>query len=117
VQRWLSVAASELYRGPATARGYALFRRKAVPQEVTETAHALFTLLERHLAGQQYLAGDAPTLADLAIYSYTALAPEGGLSLEPYPHLRAWLARIEALPGFVPVVRTPLPDPAPATTA
>jgi glutathione S-transferase len=43
----------------------------------------------------------------VALYAYTAHAPEGGVNLEPYPHIRAWLARIEALPGFVPMQRTP----------
>jgi glutathione S-transferase len=47
-----------------------------------------------------------PTIADIAIYSYTAHAPEGGVSLEPYGNIRAWLARIEALPGFVAMPRS-----------
>ncbi|CAN0589526.1 unnamed protein product, partial [Ectocarpus sp. 12 AP-2014] len=44
--------------------------------------------------------GDGPTIADVACYSYTAHAPEGNISLDSYPHVRAWLARFEALPGF-----------------
>ena len=111
VQRWLSVAAGELYNGPVAARGYALFRNKPVPPEITEAAGRIFTLLEQHLAGQRFLAGAHPTLADIAIYSYTALVDEGRISLEPYPNLRAWLARFEALPGFVPVRRSKLPEP------
>lgn len=115
VQRWFSVAAGELYNGPVTARGYALFRNKPVPAEVTDAATRIFTLLEQHLGTQEWLAADTPTLADVAIYSYTALAPEGRLSLEPYPRLRGWLARVEALPGFVPVRRSPLPQPEPVS--
>jgi glutathione S-transferase len=110
VQRWLSVAAGELYNGPVAARGYALFRNKQVPNEVVEAAGRLFTLLDEHLGKQPFLAGETPTLADIAVYSYTALAPEGRLSLEPYSHLRAWHARFEALPGFVPVRRSALPE-------
>ena len=49
-----------------------------------------------------FLAGEHPTVADIAFYSYTAHAPEGGVSLDPYPQLCAWLRRVEALPGFVP---------------
>jgi glutathione S-transferase len=49
------------------------------------------------------LAQATPTLADVALYAYVARAPEGGVSLENYPSVRAWLARIEALPGFVPM--------------
>ena len=67
-----------------------------------------YAVVEPHLATRRFLTGDEPTIADVAIYSYTALAPEGGVSLEPYPGVRAWLARIEALAGFVPMKRTPL---------
>ena len=59
-------------------------------------------------AGQPFLAGDAPTLADIAMYTYTAHAPEGSVDLAPHPHVRAWLGRVEALPGFVPMRRTPV---------
>jgi glutathione S-transferase len=47
-----------------------------------------------------------PTIADIAAYSYIAHAPEGGISLEPYPHLRAWLKRVEALPRFLAMPAT-----------
>ncbi|MGH8299920.1 MAG: glutathione binding-like protein, partial [Steroidobacteraceae bacterium] len=58
---------------------------------------------------RDYLAADHPTIADLACYAYTAHAPEGGISLEPYPALRSWLSRIEALPRFEPMPSSPLP--------
>ena len=69
----------------------------------------LFERMEQHLQQRHWLVGDAPTIADVAMYSYTARAPEGGIPLEPYPQLRAWLQRIEALPGFVPMAVTPAP--------
>lgn len=112
VQRWFSVAAGELHAGPAMARVCALFRHQPVPAERSEGAVQLFALVEQHLGGRQWFVGDTPTLADIAMYSYTAVAPEGRISLEPYPQLRAWLARMEALPGFVPMPRTPLPEAA-----
>ena len=59
-------------------------------------------------AATGWLAGDRATLADVALYSYTVTAPEGGVSLQPYPRIRQWLARIEALPRFVPMPRTPI---------
>lgn len=65
--------------------------------------------MEAHLAGRDWLASAHPTLADIAGYSYIAHAPEGGVSLAPYGALRAWLARIEALPGFVGMARAPEP--------
>ena len=67
----------------------------------------VFGRTELEQAFNDFLAGDAPTVADVALYSYTAHAPEGGVSLEPYGNVRPWLARIEALPGFVPMRRTP----------
>jgi glutathione S-transferase len=56
------------------------------------------------------LVGSSATLADIAMYTYTAHAPEGDISLEPYPHIRAWLGRVEALPRFVPMARAPRRD-------
>jgi glutathione S-transferase len=107
VQRWLSVAAGQLAFGPSAARVAELFKRPA-NTEAIERAHALFAVMEQHLGRSAFLAGNAPTLADIANYSYVARAPEGRVSLEPYPNLRAWLARLEALPGFVPMVKTPI---------
>jgi glutathione S-transferase len=64
--------------------------------------------MEQQLGQSAFLAGSMPTLADIANYSYAAHAPEGNVALDAYPRLRAWLARIEALPRFVPMVRTPV---------
>ena len=106
VQRWLSVAAGELAAGPNTARLGMLFGRQVDVARAQEVAARLFGLMEAALEAAPFLAGGAPTIADVAIYSYTVLAPEGGVSLAPYPAIRAWLARIEALPGFVPMTRS-----------
>lgn len=103
VQRWLSVAAGALAAGPAAARLVRLFGAKLDHERALAIGRQLFGVLERELSPRDYLVGGAPSLADLALYAYTARAPEGDLSLEPYPALRAWLARIEALPGFVPM--------------
>ncbi len=108
VQRWLSVAAGPLAFGPALARVIALFKRPDDPAPAIARAHALFKVMDGVLQTQDFLVGAQPTLADIANYSYTVLAPEGGVSLEPYPAIRAWLARIEALPRFVPMPRTPI---------
>ncbi|MNN68751.1 hypothetical protein D3C81_1844840 [compost metagenome] len=74
--------------------------------EVIGRAHSLLKVMDRELAESPFLVGDQPTIADVANYSYIAHAPEGNVSLEPYPNVRAWLARIEALPGFVAMPRT-----------
>ena len=106
VQRWLSQAAGSLVNGPGNARVNVLFQRPHDPR-CADIAAALFKRMDDHLATQPYLVGEQPTLADIAMYSYTAHAPEGGVSVQPYAYLRAWLQRIEALPGFVGMVRNP----------
>ncbi|WP_118135502.1 glutathione S-transferase [Oceanicella sp. SM1341] len=107
VQRWLSVAAGEIASGPCAARLVTLFGAGLDHEAAKTRAHALFAVMEGHLAGRDWLAAGRPTLADIAAYSYIAHAPEGGVSLAPYPGIRAWLARIEALPGFVGMARSP----------
>ncbi|MNF00765.1 hypothetical protein D3C80_1996440 [compost metagenome] len=69
-------------------------------------AHTLLGRLEGHLTDRQWLVGTAPTIADVAIYSYVARAPEGNVDLSIYPAVDAYLRRIEALPGYVPFVQT-----------
>ncbi len=101
-QRWFSLAASLLDRGPATARFSALIGRTVTP-ESQAMGHVLFGLMETQLQREAWLVGNAPTLADISLYGYSAQAGIGGIGLGDYPHLRAWLARVEALPGFIPL--------------
>ncbi|WP_298927642.1 glutathione S-transferase family protein [uncultured Ramlibacter sp.] len=108
VQRWLSVAAGQLAFGPAAARVIQLFRRPDDPAAALARAQALLRVMEQQLASRAFLAAETPTLADIALYSYTAVAPEGMVTLTPFAAVRDWLARIEALPGFLPMVRTPV---------
>ncbi|BAQ77862.1 glutathione S-transferase [Pseudomonas sp. Os17] len=106
VQRWLSVAAGQIAFGPAAARLITVFGASFNAEEVIARAHALLKIMDQELASRPFLVGQEATIADVAGYSYIAHAPEGNVSLEPYPHVRAWLARIEALPGFVPMPST-----------
>ena len=106
VQRWLSVAAGPIAFGPAAARLITVFGATFNADEVIARAHALLTVMDQELVSSSYLVDNTPTIADVAAYSYIAHAPEGNVSLADYPHVRAWLARIEALPGFVPMPRT-----------
>ncbi|MFE1599816.1 glutathione S-transferase family protein [Methylobacterium sp. ID0610] len=107
VQRWLSVAAGEVAYGPAAARLVTVFGAKFNPEEVIGRAHTLLGRLEAHLAGRDWLVGHRPTIADVAVYSYVARAPEGNVDLSGYPDVNTFLRRIEDLPGFVPFARTP----------
>jgi glutathione S-transferase len=103
VQRWLSVAAGQLAAGPAAARLVKVFGAKLDHERAIGIARQLLGLLDAELGKRDFLVGGEPTLADVAHYSYVAHAPEGDVSLEPYARVRAWLGRIEALPGFVPM--------------
>lgn len=109
VQRWLSVAAGPLAAGPARARLAAVFGLDIDAAQARTASGQLFAVLDAHLADRDFLVSDGPTIADLALYTYTAHAPEGGVALDPYPHIRGWLARIEALPGYVAMKRSPAP--------
>lgn len=112
VQRWLSVAAGPLAFGPGNARIAVLFKRPR-DERAFELSANLLKVMDGVLAQQRFLVpGDAPTLADIALYTYTAHAPEGGVSLQAYAQVRRWLAEIEALPGFVGMVRSPVPEAA-----
>lgn len=108
VQRWLSVAAGPVAFGPAAARLVTLFKAPLDHERTKSIAYALFDVMEQELATRDWLAAADATIADVAGYSYIAHAPEGDVSLEPYPHLRAWLKRIEGLPGFVAMKATPI---------
>lgn len=110
VQRWLSVAAGEIAYGPAAARLVKLFGAGLDYYAAKRKTEALFAVLESRLQHLDFLAGENVTLADVAGYSYISHVPEGGVSLEPYPAIRDWLARIEALPRFVGMARSPLPE-------
>ena len=85
-----------------------LFKRPTDPKEAIERAEGLLQLMESELGRTPFLVGERATLADVAHYAYVARAPEGLVSLQPYPSIRAWLARIEALPGFVPMLKSPV---------
>jgi len=59
--------------------------------------------MEQWLRDRRYLVAERYTIADIALYAYTHVAEEGGFELEPYPAIRAWLERVGAQPGHVPI--------------
>ena len=106
VQVWLSAAAGPIAFGPAAARLVTVFGAQLDADGAIARAHQLLGVMEPLLATRSFLVGPAPTIADIAGYSYIAAAPEGNVDLVPYPAVRAWLQRIEALQGFVPFPKT-----------
>jgi glutathione S-transferase len=75
----------------------------ATIEQRTATGYRALGAMERHLDGSPYFVGDSLTLADIALYAYTHVAHEGGFDLEEYPAIRAWLDRVAAEPGHVPI--------------
>jgi glutathione S-transferase len=72
-------------------------------EDKRRNGHAALQVLERGLGEREFLVGDRYSLADVALYAYTHVAPEGGFALEDYPAIRAWCARVAAQPGHVPI--------------
>lgn len=106
VQEILSFAANEIANGPAAARLNTVFGASLDVERANSTAKSVMTWLEQRLTERDWLVAGRPTIADVAVYTYIAHAPEGNISLQNYPNIRALLARVEALPGFVGMQKT-----------
>jgi len=106
IQQFLSLAAGELAFGPAAARLVTVFGAPLDADAAITRAHQLFGRMNQRLDGQKYLVAEQPTIADFALYSYTAHAPEGNVDLSAYPAIEQWLKRIEALQGFIAMQST-----------
>lgn len=102
--QWLAVAGDELLYGLARARAVWRLGAPFNREQCQEEGRAGLALMERRLGEAEWLAADHATIADLACYPYAALADEAGVSLAPFPAVTEWLARVEALPGWVPLI-------------
>jgi glutathione S-transferase len=103
VTAWLSVASNEIVRGPAPLRAHHKLGRPINLDEAQTLTASLLDILNQQLAEQAWLATDQITIADVAIYPYIALANEGRVELDTYPHILRWMAAIEQLDGYVPM--------------
>jgi glutathione S-transferase len=72
-------------------------------REKHERGYQALGVMDRHLADRAWFAGDAYSIADIALYAYTHVAHEGHFDLRPYKHVRAWLERVAAQPGHVTI--------------
>lgn len=113
ITEWLAFAASWVQYGVFTARAKVAFGIPAnglpadFPGDVLAEAHIRgeksLAILDEHLDGREWLTLGRPTIADIAVFPYIALAPMGDIALTPYANVQAWIARFRALPGFVPI--------------
>jgi len=116
LQRWFSLAAGLLAPGVAAPRFAAIIGRP-VSEAAQAIGQRLLDFMEGELQGRPWLLdGEAPSLADVAMVSYISQAPIGGLPLSAHPRVAAWVARMEALPGYVPLADR-LPEAADAVAA
>ena len=110
VVQWLFTAANEIQHGPAAARLAIRFNVSVDFPSAQAISRKILGIMESELTDRDWLALDRPTIADLACYPYVALAPEGHVPLAPYPAVRAWIRRVETLPGYVGMPGLPRPD-------
>ena len=107
--QWMSFEQYQLEPGIGTVRFW-LKSLKKTPAELGERYTERFqrgadalAVLERGLAGREWLVGGTPTLADIALFAYTHVAGEAGYRLADYPAISAWIARFKALPWYAPI--------------
>lgn len=105
VIRWLSTAAGEVRQGPENARLYQLFGAgtNINIERATQKAEFILTQLERHLSTHTWLEFERPTIADVAVFPYVSLAPDGKIDLSVYSQVLAWIERMKQLPGYIPM--------------
>lgn len=102
VQQWLALAATEIQIGlQYTRRGLKQGRWTAGTLEQGQAiGRVALAALENRLKDHDWLAGNHPTIADIACFAYVETAPDANLPLEPYPGIVTWLSRCKALPGW-----------------
>ena len=104
VVRWLSTTAGEVRQGPENARLHYLFGATAINIErAHQKAEHTLTQLDQHLSTRTWLEFERPTIADIAVFPYVALARDGKIELDVYPNVLAWIDRVKQLPGYVPM--------------
>ena len=104
VIRWLSIAAGEVRQGPETTRLYHMFGMTNISiDRATQKAEFILTQLDQHLSDRLWLEFDRPTIADVAVFPYVALARDGKIDLDAYVNVLAWIERVKQLPGYIPM--------------
>jgi glutathione S-transferase len=100
VMQWMALAQNEIHYGLQWARGVVNKIKTGSLEEYQGYGRNGLKVLEGRLKDHPWLALDRPTIAECACYPYVSVAPEGGFRLEDFPHVQAWIRRIEALPGW-----------------
>ncbi|KZN29798.1 hypothetical protein N474_16600 [Pseudoalteromonas luteoviolacea CPMOR-2] len=101
VQKFLSLSAGEVLNGPNLYRGIKHIGKPGDLELTYDKTINFFTYLNNHLSEKVYLLGEAPTIADIALYTYPKLAVKAGINLTDFPFIAAWFERIELGQHFV----------------
>lgn len=107
VMQWIALSQNEIYYGLQWSRGV-IHKFKAGGGNLEEYqgyGRMGLAVLEGHLKKNDWLALGRPTIADIGCYPYVAVADEGGITLDAYPHVTQWLKRCESLPGWFKPIR------------
>jgi glutathione S-transferase len=79
--------------------------RRARLEEKYRLGHEALAVMEAHLATNDFFVGRRYTIADIALFAYTHVAPEGGFELGPYPNIQSWITRVADQPGHIPITQ------------
>jgi glutathione S-transferase len=97
-----NVATVRFWRTLVGEQNLSELQRAQLPGKIA-AGEAALALMDEHLGRSDYLVLDRITLADIVLYAYTHVAEEGGFTLQPYPNVRAWLARVAAHPAHISI--------------
>jgi len=116
VQQWLHFEQERVESVIGSLRYWTLTGKLAQrPPELVDmkrnAAQRTLAILERELTTHAFLANDRYSIADMSVFAYASRAEEAGISLEPHPHFRAWIARVQAEPGFLATMHSYSEDP------
>lgn len=106
IQQWLALSSNEVFHGLAIPRAIKFGIREGNYEAGKVIGEKVLKLLEQRLGPEEWLVAGKPSVADVALYPYVAMAPQGGMPLDAYLGIRKWIRRVEGLEGF-----TPLPQP------
>ncbi len=101
ISAWLFTVSNEIARGPNALRLHHKFGRQINVEDALTVTETILNIMEDYLSNHDWIALDVPTIADVALYPYIALAHEGKVDLSRFSSTVAWLARFKALPRYV----------------
>jgi glutathione S-transferase len=107
VQQWLAISSNEVFHGLAIPRAIRLGLRQGDAAAGEVTGRKVLDLLETRLKGDEWLVAGKPSVADVAMYPYVAMAPQGGILLDQHLGVRKWIRRVEGLEGYLALPQPP----------